>query len=187
MDEITILLTLYSIVAGLGISRLVQGVSSMIGARDRLTFYWLHTAWLVLVFTAHVVSWFALMRFSKGAHWTVFNAIGALCMPVLLFLVSDLVVPRLDGDERVSLKDYYYRNCRWFSGLLIAFTLLAMGVQFAVERKADWADGGFLRILALVVLVIGISSRRPAVQAFQALALLVIGVAGAAVVSVKLM
>ena len=57
----------------------------------------------------------------------------------------------------------------------------------AVERKSDWADGGFLRILALVVLAAGFSSPRPAVQAFQTLALLSIGVVGAAFVSVKLM
>lgn len=187
MDEVTILLTLYSIVAGLGISRLVQGVASMIEARDHLRFHWLHTAWLAIIFLAHIVSWFALIRFSKGAHWTVFNAIGALCMPILLYLVSDLVVPRMGGDEHVDLRDYYFRNYRWFSGLMIAFVLLAIGVQLAVERRTDWADGGFLRILGLVVLAVGFSSPRPAVQAFQTLTLLAIGVVGAAFVSVKLM
>jgi hypothetical protein len=187
VDEVTILLTLYSIVAGLGISRLVQGVASMIEARDRLRFHWLHTAWLAIIFLAHVVSWFALIRFAKGAHWTVFNAIGALCMPILLYLVSDLVVPRMGSDERVDLRDYYFRNYRWFTGLLIVFVLLAIGVQIAVERKTDWADGGFLRFLALVVLAIGFSSPRPAVQACQTLVLLAIGVVGAAFVSVKLM
>jgi hypothetical protein len=187
VDEVTILLTLYSIVAGLGISRLVQGIGSMIEARDRLAFHWLHTAWLAIVFLAHVVSWFALMRFAKGAHWTVFNAIGALCMPILLYLVSDLVVPRIGDDQHVDLREYYFGNYRWFTGLMIGFILLGIVVQIAVERKVDWSEGGALRGLALVAVAIGFSSPRPAVQAFQTVALLAIGVSGAAMISIKLM
>jgi hypothetical protein len=38
MDKVSLLLTLYSIVAGLGISRLVQGVTAMIQARSNLRF-----------------------------------------------------------------------------------------------------------------------------------------------------
>jgi len=187
VDEVTILLTLYSIVAGLGISRLVQGVGSMIESRDRLGFNWLHTAWLMIVFLAHVVSWFALMRFATGAHWTVFNAIGALCMPILLYLISDLVVPRIGDEGRTDLRQYYFANYRWFTGLMIAFVLLGMLVQVAVERQADWSGGAQLRGLALVALAVGFSSPRPAVQAFQTVVLLGIGVAGAAMISIKLM
>jgi hypothetical protein len=187
VDEVTILLTLYSIVAGLGISRLVQGVGSMIEARNRISFDWLHTAWLLIVFMAHVVSWFALMRFAKGAHWTVFNAIGALCMPIVLYLISDLVIPRIGDQERIDLRKYYRENHRWFAGLMIAFVLLGILVQIAVERRADWSEGGVLRGVALLVLAVGFASPRPVVQAFQAVVLLAIAVAGAALVSIRMM
>lgn len=187
MDQVTILLTLYSIVSGLGISRLAQGIGSMIEARDRLSFCWLHTGWLMIVFMAHVVSWFALMRFANGAHWTVFNAIGALCMPMLLYLVSDLVVPRISGGQRVDLRAYYFSNYRWFSGLMIGFVLLGIAVQIAVKHETDVAGAGALRGLALLALAAGFSSPRPAVQAFQTVALLAIGVAGAALISIRLM
>jgi hypothetical protein len=96
----------------------------------------------VIVFLAHIVSWFALMRFAKGAHWTVFNAIGALCMPILLYLISDLVVPRIGDEGRTDLRQYYFANYRWFTGLMIAFVLLGMLVQVAVERQVDWSEGG---------------------------------------------
>jgi hypothetical protein len=187
MDKIDILLTLYSIVSGLGLSRLIQGAAEMIEGRDRLKFYWLHTSWLALVFMAHVVSWFALMRFSTGAHWTVFNATGALCMPILLYLLSDLLVPRPVSEEPVSLRNHYYRNFRWLTGLLGAFVVLGIAVQAAVERSYDWSEGGYLRLIALVVLVAGFMSPRPAVQAAQTLALLVVCMTGATLISMQLM
>ena len=187
MDKVSLLLTLYSIVAGLGISRLVQGVTAMIQARSSLRFYWMHSAWIAIVFMAHIVSWFALMRFATGAHWTVFNAMLALFMPILLYVVSDLVVPTLDGERRTDLREYFFHNCRWFAGLLIGFIVCGAAVQFAVERQADMSGGAVLRALAFLTLVAGVSSRRPAIQAMVALAMLAIGTAGAAIISVKLM
>jgi hypothetical protein len=44
-----------------------------------------------------------------------------------------------------------------------------------------------LRAIAFVTLAVGVSSRRPAVQATVALAMLAIGTAGAALISAKLM
>ena len=187
MDKVSLLLTLYSIVAGLGISRLVQGMTAMIQARSNLRFYWMHTAWILIVFMAHIVSWFALMRFATGAHWTVFNAMLALFMPILLYVVSDLVVPPLGDGRHTDLREYFFHNCRWFAGLMIAFTVCGGAVQVAVERHADLSGGALLRALAFLTLVAGVSSRRPAIQATVALALLAIGTAGAALISFMLM
>src|SRR6187549_1253077 len=49
---------LYAIIAGLGISLLVQSVGQLIEARQRVKLYWVHTVWIALIFVAHVSSWF---------------------------------------------------------------------------------------------------------------------------------
>lgn len=187
MSESDILLTLYSIVAGLGISRLVQGLGVMIEQRRRIRFYWVHSAWLVVTMAAHVVTIFALIRFSGHAHWTVFNAMLALSMPLLLYLVSDLVVPAIGGEGQVDLRAYFFANRRWFCSLMMALTVIAMAVQVAVERKLDLTLGGLLRVLALLALAVGLASERPAVQSGVVLALLVVIAAGATLVSVEFM
>jgi hypothetical protein len=187
MDKVSLLLTLYSIVAGLGITRLVQGVTDMIQARSKLRFYWMHSAWIVIIFLANILSWFALLRFATGAHWNVFNATLILFMPLVLYVASDLVVPPLDGERRTDLREYYFHNCRWFAGLLIGFIVISTAVQFAVERQADLSGGGLLRAITFLTLLAGVSSRRPAVQAAQTLVLLAIGTAGAALISSELM
>ena len=55
---------LYAIIAGLGISLLVQSVGQLIEARQRVQLYWVHTVWIALIFVAHVSSWFAFWRFA---------------------------------------------------------------------------------------------------------------------------
>jgi hypothetical protein len=187
MDKVSLLLTLYSIVAGLGITRLVQGVTEMIQVRSKLRFYWMHTAWIVIIFLANILSWFALLRFAKGAHWNVFNAMLILFMPLVLYVASDLVVPRLDNERGTDLREYYFHNCRWFAGLLAGFVVISAAVQFAVAHHADFSGGGVLRGISFLTLLAGVSSRRPAVQATQTLVLLAIGAAGAALISTELM
>lgn len=187
MSESDILLTLYSIVAGLGISRLVQGLASMIEQRKRMHLYWVHSAWMVITMAAHVVTIFALIRFSSHAHWTVFNAMLALSMPLLLYLVSDLIVPRMSGEGPVDLRAYFYDNRRWLYSLMIALTLLAMAVQIAVERQLELDLGGMLRAAALLAFFGGLASARPAVQSVVVLVLLAVILSAAALISVDFM
>jgi hypothetical protein len=87
----------------------------------------------------------------------------------------------------VSLRNHYYRNFRWLTGLLGVFVVLGIAVQAAVERSYDWSEGGYLRLIALVVLVAGFMSPRPAVQAAQTLALLAVCMTGATLISMQLM
>jgi hypothetical protein len=187
MSDTDILLTLYSIVAGLGISKLVQGLATMIEARDRIRFYWVHSAWIVITLAAHVVTIFALIRFSKSPHWTVFNSMLTLGMPLLLYLVSDLLVPTITEHESVDLRAYFYRNRRWFYGLMIATTLVGVAVQIAVAHAADLTGGGPLRLLALIALTGGLVSERPVVQSVVVLTLLAVIVIGGTLISIDFM
>jgi hypothetical protein len=187
MSETDILLTLYSIVAGLGISKLVQGLGTMIEVRGRIRFYWVHSAWLAVIMAAHVVTIFALIRFSGHAHWTVFNAMLALSMPLLLYLISDLIVPTIEGGQQTDMRVYFDRNRRWFYSLAIALTVTSMSVQVAVEHQFDRGLGGALRLIALMTLTVGLVSRRPFVQSVVVLVMLGVMAGGAALISVEFM
>jgi hypothetical protein len=187
MSETDILLTLYSIVAGLGISKLVQGLATMIEARARIRRYWVHSSWLVVIMAAHIVTIFALIRFSRNAHWTVFNAMLTLSMPLVLYLISDLLVPAIGGEASMDLRAYFYRNRRWFYSLTIGLTLIGMAVQVAVEHQPDMGLGGILRVVALLALAGGLASERPVVQSAVVLVLLAVMVTGAALISVDFM
>jgi hypothetical protein len=123
------LLTLYAIVAGLGVSLLVRSIGQMIEARDRVRLYWVHTCWLALIFVSHVVSWFALWRFSQHAPWTVLQALLLLCVPILLYLISHLAVPELEDGRMHDMREYYYRHVRWMQGLLLAVLVCGAGLR----------------------------------------------------------
>ncbi len=168
------LLALYAIVAGLGVSLLVLSIGELIEARDRVRLYWVHTCWLALIFVAHVVSWFALWKFSGHSPWTVLQALLLLCIPILLYLISHLAVPSLD-DERVhDMREYYYRHVRWMQGLLLAVLVCAGAAELVIQGRTDFVGSGALRAAMAAILLPGIVSLRPAVHAVQAVVLVIV-------------
>jgi len=168
------LLTLYAIVAGLGVSLLVRSIGQMIEARDRVRLYWVHTCWLALVFVAHVVSWFALWRFEGHSPWTVLQALLLLCVPIFLYLISHLAVPELEDERNHDMRDYYYRHCGWMQGLLLAAIACSVAGQHFIEGRPDLSGAGLMRATIALILLPGVVSRSAAVHSAQAVALALI-------------
>ena len=168
------LLTLYAIVAGLGVSLLVRSVGQMIEARERIQLYWVHTCWIGLVFVAHVVSWFVLWRFSQHSPWTILEALLLLGVPILLYLVSHLAVPELDDDRKHDLRTYYYRHARWIQGLMLAALVDGAFAQFLIEGRWDFSGARGIRAALLLVLLPGTISDHPKLHGAQAVMLMLV-------------
>jgi len=167
-------LTLFAIVAGLGISLLVRSIGQMIEARDRVRLYWVHSCWIALTFVAYVVTWFSLWRYEEHAPWTVLQALLLLCLPILLYLISHLAVPELEDDREHDMRAYYYRHARWIQGLLLAALIVGVLAQFVIEGRPDFSGARGVRAAMALVLLPGIVSLNQKVHATQAVLLLLI-------------
>jgi hypothetical protein len=167
-------LTLFAIVAGLGISLLVRSVGQMIEARDRVRLYWVHMCWIALTFVAYVVTWFSLWRYEQHAPWTVLQALLLLCVPILLYLISHLAVPELEDERMHDMREYYFRHARWIQGLLLAALVVDVLAQFVIEGRPDFSGARGVRAEMALVLLPGIVSLNPKVHAAQAVLLLII-------------
>ena len=163
---------LYAIIAGLGISLLVQSVGQLIEARDRVRRYWVHTVWIGLIFVAHVSSWFAFWRFASEAAWTARETILVLMTPILLYLVSHLAVPDLEDDRTHDLRAYYFQQHRWMQGLLVAALVVGQLAHFAILGAAPLTAPDYVRMAVVLMLLPGVSTPAPRVHETQALALL---------------
>jgi len=167
-------LTLFAIVAGLGVSLLVRSIGQMIEARDRVRLYWVHSCWIALTFVAYVVTWFSLWRYEQHAPWTVLQALLLLCVPILLYLISHLAVPELEDDREHDMRAYYYRHARWIQGLLLAALVVGVLAQFFIEGRPDFSGARGVRAAMALVLLPGIVSLNQKLHAAQAVLLLVI-------------
>ena len=172
MTVFEFLLTLYAIVAGLGVSLLVRSIGQMIEARGRVRLYWVHSFWIVLTFVAHVVSWFTVWRFRNHAQWTVLEALLLLCAPILLYLISHLAVPELEDDRMHDMRDYYFVQARWTQGLLLGVIIVGALSHRLIESTFDLSGAPGVRAAIALTLIPGIASVRPRVHEAQAVLLM---------------
>lgn len=178
MDLFEFVVSFYVVIAGLGVTLLVRSIGQMIESRQRITFYWVHSAWLALIFMLHVNSWFTLWAYRDLPSWTVGQLLLLLSVPILLYLASHVSVPEIEeySSKRHDMRVYYYERHRPLLGLLALSVLFNLGCEYLLLKHEVFTLANWLRLVGLAILVIGVISARPRVHAVITLvALAIIG------------
>lgn len=110
---------LASVIIGLAITHLLQGVTGIIQRRDGKPLYWVHLVWVTFMFLTVVFWWWWEFRFQQVQTWTFTLYFFVLLYAVLMYVICALLFPRdLAGYD--SWKDYMMARRAWFFGLAIA-------------------------------------------------------------------
>ena len=137
------ILGMYSIIAGLGVSRLLEGVKDAVIAGRATRTYWVHSAVVMLGLAVHATTWLSLWALRNIPVWGVWNFLFVLLVPVLLYLFSSLVFPDSDSDDW-DLRTYYYVHARRIHGLLAS--------AIAANALSEYAVLGHVEIPALAAM-----------------------------------
>src|SRR5919112_6448330 len=108
MDAFGYISVIFSVVIGLGLSHLLTGVVDLAKARARVRFYWVHLLWVALTFVGHVFLWWTMWNLRLMRAWDFFTFLMLLMGPVLLFAAAGFLVPKVEPDRPVDLRQHYY-------------------------------------------------------------------------------
>src|SRR6202040_747462 len=126
MDEFGYLSVILSIILGLSMTQLLQGLSQVINARDRVRVYWPAIGWALLLLVVDVQAWWSMFGY-RGRHtWTFLQFAILLLETILLYLLAALALPNTVGSEIVDLRANYFRHARWFFGSFLAVLLVSL-------------------------------------------------------------
>jgi hypothetical protein len=162
MDAFSYLSVLISIIVGLAVTQVLQGFRSLMLARSRTRTYWPALVWAVLVLVMCVQVWWAMFDLSRrpAARWTFLDFSLVLLQSVPLYLMAGLVLPDIDRERELDLRDHYYAHHRWFFAMLVL--LLACSIAKARLLGGAWPkplDLGFQLALAACSAIGALSMR----------------------------
>lgn len=126
MDEFNYLGVLISIILGLGITRLLQGLGQQIEFRTQVRGYWPSLAWAVILLVIHIQTWWSMFPLRYKQDWTFLGFLIVLLQPIVLYLLAAVVLPAPQSGERVDLRAHYYGQSRWFFGLFVMLLLISL-------------------------------------------------------------
>src|SRR6476646_5129054 len=103
MDAFGYLSVLISIVLGLAITELLQGVRSLLLARDRVRMFGPTLAWAGLLLLIDTQAWWAMFGMRLRPAWRFADFGMVLLETVLLYLLAGLVFPHIAADAATDL------------------------------------------------------------------------------------
>jgi hypothetical protein len=141
VDEFGYLSVIISVILGLSIAQLLQGISQVINARDRVRVYWPTMAWAVLLLLADTQAWWAMFGYRNRHTWTFVQFTVVLLEAIMLYLLAAIVLPNIPDQGEVDLRSNYFRHAGWFFGslvfLLLGSLLKSVVVSGGLPGKPD--------------------------------------------------
>ena len=153
MGTFDYLSVLLSIMVGLGFSRMLASLGELVLQRDRVRFYWVALLTAGIVFLAHVEFWWSAFGFRDIPEWNFFSFLLLLLVSIALYLLSVLVLPDPSGEDALDLRDYFFRNHRWFYSTATLYLLLDVSFDLFVGRESLLQPVRFFQVGFAVMLV----------------------------------
>jgi hypothetical protein len=147
MDAFSYLSVLLSIIIGLAIAHLLQGIGRIIQARRRVRIFWPSIAWAGLLILVCVQSWWAMFGLRTHTDWSFFPFLVVVLQTINLYLTSALILPEIAPGETVDLRQHYFEQVTWFFSLTIAMVLISL--------SKDLVFDGFLPLNANTLIQLG--------------------------------
>ena len=126
MEMFEYVAVLTSIIIGLGITHLLQGVARLIQQPGEAHVYWVHLAWVLYTFTQTIFWWWFEFRLGAVGVWTFQLYLFVVFYAVLIYLQCALLFPS-SLDKFDGFRDYFYSRRAWFFGVWVLVVLVDTG------------------------------------------------------------
>lgn len=166
MEIFEYVIVLTSIVIGLAVTHLMQGIAGLVQHPGKDRIWWVHLGWVAFMLLTTIFWWWWEFRLQQIHVWTFQLYFFVTIYAFALYLICALLFPSsLEGYD--GYRDYILSRRRWIFGLML-FVLaldlldtLAKGVDYFASLGASYV---VTQSIFLAIAVAGIVSRRSLVQ-----------------------
>lgn len=162
---------LTSVVIGLAVTHLMQGLAGLVQRQNRERIWWVHLVWVASMLLV-AVSWWWWEYYLHTVNWTFEVYLFVLLYAFCIYLACALLFPR-ESDAFIAYDEYFLDHRAWFFGLLIALNVIDV-IDSALKGAAHLRGLGIEYWLATAITTIAavvcIMTRDKRVQALIAVA-----------------
>lgn len=118
MEPFEYVVVLISLILGLGVAQLLNGVADMVAQFKKTKFSAAHCIFIVVIFLVFFQDWWYTFQYSNQiTEWTQYIILALLSFPIALFLLARFMFPTGSRSQETDMHAYFYENWRWLYGL----------------------------------------------------------------------
>ena len=133
MDSFEFLSVLFSVILGLALTQILQGLRALMLARARIKIYRPAVIWAALLILIVAQAWWGMFVMRAFRDWNFAMYAVVVLQITLMYLAAGMVLPDVPPEGPVDLRKAYFEHARWFFGLMaltVAVTMLREIVTF---------------------------------------------------------
>lgn len=119
MDSFEYLITLVSVIAGLGIARALSGTARLLDNRDRISISWIPICWTANILLWLVAFWWFTFLLSSFEAWSPWLHVFVLVYAGIIFFLVALLHPESVAAEHDMLNHFLARRKMFFGTLTV--------------------------------------------------------------------
>jgi hypothetical protein len=159
MDAFSYLSVLLSIILGLAITQLLQGLGQLLQARERVRWYWPAVLWMAMLLLIYVQSWWAMFGLRNVQAWTFGAFAVVLLQTVLEYLPAALLVPASFGAGEVDMRAHYFAQLRPFFGTMVLLLVVSLLKDLVLTGTFSSAPNVGFHLAWISLSVVAMSTR----------------------------
>jgi hypothetical protein len=159
MDAFSYLSVLLSIILGLAITQVLLGLRSLMHARSRVRMYLPTLIWAVLLLVVFVQSWWSEFYLSRYQGWTFLGFSVVVAHSICLYMLAALVLPDIQRDETLDLREHYFDIRRWFFVFVVLAAALGIAKDLVLEGHLPETRNLLFQISFIVTSIIAAVTR----------------------------
>jgi hypothetical protein len=126
MSPFEYVIVLFSIIIGLGITRVLTGIAQLIRQEQHVKVFWPYLIWIGLVFIMHIHEWWITYQLKSTVAWKLPAFLFILLYPILLFILANLLFPNSWEKNNRDMRQFYFIIYQKFFGCAILLVILAV-------------------------------------------------------------
>jgi len=117
-----------SMIIALGVRHLILSVVNMINLRGKIRIYYPTMVWMIFLLLLQLQIWWVFYYRHDNSDWSYFAFLLYLYIPITVSMLSHLLLPEVKAET--DLEAIYYRNRKWFFGLLGSVAFISLLEDF---------------------------------------------------------
>ncbi|WP_143520077.1 hypothetical protein [Reichenbachiella sp. 5M10] len=127
MEPFEYVVVMITLILGLGMTQLLNGVADMVAHYDKIKFSYAHSLLISVVFLVTLQDWWYSYQYSKQIEeWTLPIVLSLLSFPILLFVETRLLFPTGSRSQETDMEVYFQENWKWIYSIFVMTILISI-------------------------------------------------------------